>query len=85
MLLEFQGTECSHCRAMDQLVSRLEKEERVKLDKFEVWHSEINAQKMMEYDRGFCGGVPFFFNTVTKKWICGETSYAALKEWALGK
>lgn len=84
-LLEFYGTECEHCHAMDPLVEKLEKDLGVKIKKVEVWHNEQNAKTMEKYDDGKCGGVPFFFNTKTEKWICGETSYEKLKEWASGK
>ncbi len=38
---------------------------------------------MQEYDKGLCGGVPFFINTESKKFLCGETSYEELKKWAV--
>lgn len=81
-LLEFYGTECPHCESMKVLVAKLEKEEGVKVDSFETWHNEENAKKMEEYDKDLCGGVPFFYNTKNKKFICGEASYDELKEWA---
>ena len=84
-LLEFYGTECPHCVRMHKLVEKLEKEEGVKVDTFEVWHNEENAKKLEEIDKDMCGGVPFFYNTETKKWICGEEEYKELKNWALGK
>jgi len=37
---------------------------------------------MREYDKGYCGGVPFFFNKKTGKWICGSADYERLKKWA---
>jgi hypothetical protein len=40
---------------------------------------------MMEYDKGYCGGVPFFFNTETEEYICGEAPYEKLKNWASKK
>jgi hypothetical protein len=67
---------------MKVLVAKLEKEEGVKVDSFETWHNEENAKKMEEYDKDLCGGVPFFYNTKNKKFICGEASYDELKEWA---
>lgn len=85
MLLEFYGKECPHCNQMHPLVARLEKEAGVKVEKYEVWHDEENAQKMEEYDKGYCGGVPFFYNTDTGEYICGEVSYGELKKWAIGK
>jgi len=68
---------------MVPLVERLEQEEGLNVAKIEVWHHEANAQIMKEYDKGLCGGVPFFFNKKTGKWICGETEYEGLKKWAL--
>lgn len=85
MLLEFYGEECSHCLKMKPLVERLEKEEGVKVEKYETWHNEENAKKFDEYDKGVCGGVPFFFNTETNQSICGEVSYGELRNWAIGK
>ncbi len=84
-LIEFYGTECVHCREMDPLVQKLEKEEDVKIEKLEVWHNTDNLNVMRELDKGYCGGVPFFYNKKTNKWICGSTSYEKLKEWAFGK
>lgn len=84
-LIEFYGTECVHCNRMMPLVESLEEELGVKIQRLEVWHNEENANLMRKFDRGFCGGVPFFFNRKTGKWICGATSYENLKKWALGK
>lgn len=85
MLLEFYGEECPHCVKMSALVQKLAEEEKTEVLKFEVWHNKDNAVKMAEYDTGLCGGVPFFYNTDTKKFICGGASYEDLKSWALGK
>ena len=82
MLLEFYGKECPHCNRMHPLVERLEKEAGLKVEKYEVWHDEENAKKMEEYDNGLCGGVPFFYNTETKDYICGEASFEDLKKWS---
>ena len=56
--------------------------EGVKVDRFEVWHNKENENKLLEIDKDLCGGVPFFYNTNNKKFICGEASYEELKEWA---
>lgn len=85
MLLEFYGTECSHCRAMEPLVEKLEKELSVKVEKYECWHNEENDDLREKYDGGACGGVPFFYNTETKAGICGEASYEVLAAWAKGE
>lgn len=82
-LLDFYGTECIHCRQMDPLIERLEVETGLKVKKVEVWHNEANARLMREYDKGFCGGVPFFYNKKTGKWLCGAHNYETLKNWAL--
>lgn len=84
-LLEFYGTECPHCVRMHELVERLEKEEGIKVDNFEVWHNKENENKLLEIDKDMCGGVPFFYNEKTKKFICGEAPYETLKAWALGQ
>jgi len=81
-LLEFYGDACPHCVKMDGLVKQLEKEEGVSLERFEIWNNEENSAKMSELDKGLCGGVPFFYNTETKAYICGEASYDDLKAWA---
>jgi thiol-disulfide isomerase/thioredoxin len=85
-LLEFYGEECPHCVRMHELVEKLEKEEGVKFDRFEVWHNLENEKKLLELDcDNECGGVPFFYNTKTSKFICGEASYETLKKWAKGE
>ena len=84
-LLNFFGIECVHCHAMDPLIAKLEKETKLKITKLEVWHNAKNAAIFQKLDAGKCGGVPFFFNEKTKKWLCGEVPYSELKEWATGK
>lgn len=83
-LMEFYGRECPHCNEMHPLVERLDKEANLKVEKYEVWHDKDNAALMKKYDIGLCGGVPFFWNDETKKFICGSTDYESLKKWALG-
>ena len=84
-LIDFYGTECSHCKDMDPLVAKLEKELGVKVEKVEVWHNSKNAALLKSVDTINCGGVPFFFNKKTKKGICGSVTYEKLKAWAQGK
>ena len=45
-IIMFHGAECPHCRAMMPRVEKLEKEEGIKVEKFEVWHNPENADKM---------------------------------------
>ena len=80
-LYEFYGSECGYCLKMMPMVDKLIAE-GIAIEKFETWHNEENAKKLAEYDRGLCGGVPFFYNTVSKKWICGETDEQSLRDWA---
>ncbi len=75
MLLEFYGEGCPHCIKIKPLVEKLEQETGVKVEKYEVWHNEENIKKVQEYNKGLCGGVPFFFNTETNDFICGEADY----------
>ncbi len=84
-LLEFYGTECPHCIEMVPLIEKLEKEEGVAVRKLEVWHNEENSRLFQKIDDGRCGGVPFFMNMKTGKFICGSTDYKTLKKWATGK
>ena len=84
-LLVFYGTECVHCHDMDPLNAKLEKELKIKLTKLEVWHNSKNAAILKTLDKGYCGGVPFYFNENTGKWICGAVPYAELKKWAKEK
>jgi len=68
---------------MESLVERLEDETGLNVATLEVWHNEANAKLMREYDKGYCGGVPFFYNKKTGKWICGSADYERLKKWAM--
>jgi thiol-disulfide isomerase/thioredoxin len=78
MILEFFGTECPHCHAMKPIIERL-KQEGVQFESYEIWHNEDNASRMNTYDKKYCGGVPFYVNPKTGKWICGECTYEELK------
>lgn len=84
-LYEFYGTECPHCIDMKPLITRLIQEEGVEIESLEIWHNEENEKKFESMDKDMCGGVPFFLNTKTDKFICGQATYAELKVWAKGK
>lgn len=81
-LFMFYGTECPHCERMEVLIKKLEEEKKVKVERLEVWHDKDNEKMMEGYDKNRCGGVPFFYNTKTDKWICGEENYNSLITWA---
>ncbi|OGL98485.1 hypothetical protein A2304_02220 [Candidatus Uhrbacteria bacterium RIFOXYB2_FULL_57_15] len=83
-LLEFYGAECPHCVTMMSMIDKLIAE-GILIERFETWHNDENAEKLKEYDRGLCGGVPFFYNTESKRFICGETDEETLRKWARGE
>lgn len=84
-LIEYYGTECYYCIKMAPDVEKLEKELKVKIKKVEVWHNAKNQAEFVKISSGKCGGVPFFYNTKSGKFICGAGSYENLKAWALSK
>jgi thiol-disulfide isomerase/thioredoxin len=81
-LINFYGTECPHCKSMEPIIAAFEKETGAVVERKEVWHDQDNMQVMEGYDKGVCGGVPYFFNTETGKSICGEATVEELKAWA---
>lgn len=83
-LLEFYGAECPHCAKMRELTLKLEQNENITLNRLEVWHNKENMAYLEKCDPDLCGGVPFFLNTKTNKWICGEATYEEMKAWAMG-
>ena len=83
-LIEFYGEECPNCIEARKVTEKLEKNEGVQIERFEIWHNKENMKKMEECDQGECDGVPLFVNTKTGKKLCGEVSYDEFKEWALG-
>lgn len=90
-IVMFHGKECPHCHRMLPMVDKIEQEEGIKIETFEVWHDETNAEKMRNYKEQIepaCGGslgVPVFVKTKTKDALCGETDYKTFKKWILKK
>jgi len=90
-LLEFYGSGCPHCESMKPVVEEVEKELKVAFSKLEVWSNEENQKVMQRYSEPIedaCGGmlgVPCFYNTKTKKALCGEVEKKQLAEFAKGK
>lgn len=84
-LYEFYGDGCPHCEKMESKVGKVEEEEDVEIEQKEVWDDEENAEKQKELDDGKCGGVPFYYNTETDQWICGEADKEKLAAWATGE
>ncbi len=84
-LLQFYGTECTHCHTMNPIIKRVEQAAKIKITRLETWHNAKNAKLLKEVDNGFCGGVPFFYNEKTGEKLCGEVSYEKLLKWATKK
>ena len=70
-LLFFYGEECPHCHKLMPRLDEVESELGVKFERIEVWHNVENAEMWKKFDKGYCGGVPFLYNTATDKWLCG--------------
>lgn len=85
-LLFFYGLECPHCIIAEKFVDQLIRE-GVDIRKLEVWHNKENDNILIELDQGdnMCGGVPFFYNKISGKSLCGEVTIEELKKWAEGK
>ena len=87
-LLVFTGTECPHCDAMRPLFMKLMRDTGIQLEEKDTWASQADFRLMENYqeelDDPDCAGIPFFYNTKTKKHLCGEVSYKKLQEWAEG-
>ena len=81
-LIFFYGSDCPHCRKIEGHLERLEKDEKIKVTRLEVWENPENEKKMEALDKMGCGGVPYLINTKSKKAICGEATYSEVKLWA---
>ncbi len=83
MLYEFYGLECPHCQAMRKISDKLIADTGVHIERKEIWHNKENMKLIKECDaKDECGGVPFFYNSENKQWLCGEVTYDELKAWA---
>jgi len=82
-LIQFKGKGDDYCAQMEPLKEQLEEELGVKIKTFEVWYDSKNLELLQRVDRGRCGGVPFFYNKRSRRYICGATTYANLRAWAL--
>ena len=88
-LLFFYGTDCPHCDAMRPLIGKLAFETGITPDERDVWTSQKDFRLMENYqdavkkDDPECDGLPFFYNTKTGAYLCGEVSYKVLKAWAM--
>lgn len=82
-LFFYYGDECPHCEKMMPLIDQLEKETDVKVERIEVWHNDENLHTLESIpEQKDCGGVPYLWNDVSRKGICGEATIEELKSWA---
>jgi len=84
-LIQFKGKGDSYCAMMEPMKTQLVKELGVDIRCFEVWYDSRNLELLQLMDGGKCGGVPFFYNKRSKRFICGATTYDNLKLWAMGE
>ena len=82
-LIQFKGKGDDYCAQMEPLKEQLKEELGVQIRTFEVWYDSKNLELLQRLDRGRCGGVPFFYNKRSRRYICGATTYANLRAWAL--
>ncbi|MBP6912907.1 MAG: hypothetical protein KBB86_03150 [Candidatus Pacebacteria bacterium] len=87
-LEEYYGLECPICEVMRERLDKLEHELQIPIKRFEVWHNKENMDRVEALEHNGhvkVLGIPFFYNTQTGGYLCGEVSYAKLKAWALGQ
>ena len=84
-LIQFKGKGDDYCAQMEPLKEQLKEELGVQIRCFEVWYDSKNLELMQRLDNGRCGGVPFFYNKRSRRYICGATTYANLRAWALSE
>ncbi len=84
-LLEFYGDTCPHCVEMKPMIEKIESDLGITIEKLEVWNNAENAKRLEAIDDGLCGGVPFFYNTETKAFICGSSDEVTVTAWAKGE
>jgi hypothetical protein len=84
-LIQFKGKGDDYCAQMEPLKEQLRVEYGVEIRCFEVWYDSKNLELMQRLDRGRCGGVPFFYNKRSRRYICGATTYDNLRRWALSE
>lgn len=85
-LLMFVGTDCPHCMVMRPLLAKLAYETGIVIQERDTWKNKADERLMVQYQEttgdAACDGIPFFYNTQTGVFLCGEVNYATLKQWA---
>lgn len=69
---------------MNDVIKTLEKEDFF-IEWKEVFEDKDNEAMLVSYDKNNCGGVPFFYNTETEKFTCGEVGYLEARALAIGE
>lgn len=85
-LLMFVGTDCPHCMVMRPLLAKLAFETGIEIEERDTWKNKADYKLLEKYQDQLgdpdCDGIPFFYNTQTGAYLCGQVNYAVLKEWA---
>lgn len=73
---------------MRPLVAKLQFDTGIVLDERDVWKSRTDDALLEKYRADIiktdpdCDGIPFFYNTKTGGYLCGEVNYKTLHDWA---
>ncbi len=82
-LVFYYGDGCGFTKRAEPSVNCVEAALGKRLKRLEVWHnSENRASYKSVGGEANCGGVPFFYNGLTKAVICGVTDCESMKKWA---
>lgn len=74
---------------MRPLIAKLAFDTGIILDERDVWKNQAdfriyeNYQDLVKKTDPECEGLPFFYDTQTGTYLCGEVSYRELKAWAV--
>jgi len=80
-LVLFYGDTCPHCKDVDEFISQNKIEEKIKINKFEVYNNKLNASLMTQMVKDNCLDkldpqglpVPFLINSSEKDCFIGTT------------
>ena len=83
-LVFFYGESCPFTKRALPAVKCLERSLGRPIVRKETWNDAANhADWEAAGGAEECGGVPYFFNTVTKESVCGAADCETLKKWAI--
>ena len=79
----FYGDSCPMTKKAEPYVQALEASLGKKVMRLEVYGNEKNVEEYKSCGGvTHCGGVPFFYNVMTKATVCGARETDVLKQWA---